>query len=99
MSAAASSRPRRVVIIDDTQDLRELLKLRPANTDVILDLYQLLTSLGREEEGRVALQAGIAAQRAILRDAEDVGGLGHDEAFFVGAITHKARIAPGLVRS
>ena len=48
--------------------LRELLKLRPANTDVILDLYQLLTSLGREEEGRVALQAGIAAQRAILRD-------------------------------
>ena len=48
--------------------LRELLKLRPANTDVILDLYELLTSLGREEEGRVALQAGIAAQRAILRD-------------------------------
>lgn len=27
MSASASSRPRRVVIIDDTQDLRELLKL------------------------------------------------------------------------
>lgn len=48
--------------------LRELLKLRPANTDVILELYELLTSLGREEEGRVALQAGIAAQRAILRD-------------------------------
>ena len=48
--------------------LRELLKLRPANTDVILDLYGLLTDLGREDEGRVALQAGIAAQRAILRD-------------------------------
>ncbi len=48
--------------------LRELLKLRPANTDVILDLYELLTSLGREDEGRVALQAGIAAQRAILRE-------------------------------
>jgi len=48
--------------------LRELLKLRPANTDVILELYQLLTELGRAEEGRVALQAGIAAQRAILRD-------------------------------
>ncbi|MBK9757215.1 MAG: hypothetical protein IPO88_27700 [Nannocystis sp.] len=48
--------------------LRELLKLRPANTDVILDLYELLTDLGREEEGRVALQAGIATQRAILRD-------------------------------
>lgn len=48
--------------------LRELLKLRPANTDVILELYQLLTELDRAEEGRVALQAGIAAQRAILRD-------------------------------
>ena len=48
--------------------LRELLKLRPANTDVILELHQLLGELGRVEEGRVALQAGIAAQRAILRD-------------------------------
>lgn len=48
--------------------LRDLLKLRPANTDVILDLHHLLGELGRTDEGRVALQAGIAAQRAILRD-------------------------------
>jgi hypothetical protein len=48
--------------------LRELLKLRPANTDVILELHDLLGELGRVDEGRVALQAGIAAQRAILRD-------------------------------
>ena len=48
--------------------LRDLLKLRPANTDVILELHHLLGELGRVDEGRVALQAGIAAQRAILRD-------------------------------
>lgn len=48
--------------------LRDLLKLRPAKTDVILELHHLLGELGRTEEGRVALQAGIAAQRAILRD-------------------------------
>ena len=48
--------------------LRELLKLRPASTDVILDLHDLLIELGRAEEGRVALHAGIAAQRTILRE-------------------------------
>ncbi len=48
--------------------LRELLKLRPSDTDAILALFQLLGELDREEEGRVALQAGIAAHRAILRN-------------------------------
>jgi Tfp pilus assembly protein PilF len=48
--------------------LRELLRLRPANTDVILELHALLIELGRGDEARVALQAGIAAQRALLRD-------------------------------
>ncbi|MBZ5711801.1 tetratricopeptide repeat protein [Nannocystis pusilla] len=48
--------------------LRELLRLRPANTDVILELHGLLIELGRGDEARVALQAGIAAQRALLRD-------------------------------
>lgn len=48
--------------------LRELLRLRPANTDVILELNALLFELGRGDEARVALQAGIAAQRALLRD-------------------------------
>lgn len=48
--------------------LRELLKLRPASTEVILDLHNLLIDLGRADEGRVALQAGIAAQRTILRE-------------------------------
>ncbi len=48
--------------------LRELLKLRPASTAVILDLHDLLIELGRADEGRVALQAGIAAQRTILRE-------------------------------
>jgi tetratricopeptide (TPR) repeat protein len=48
--------------------LRELLKLRPASTDVILDLHDLLIELGRPDEGRVALHAGIAAQRTILRE-------------------------------
>lgn len=48
--------------------LRDLLKLRPTSTDVILELHLLLGSLGRADEGRVALQAGIAAHRAILRD-------------------------------
>jgi len=48
--------------------LRELLKLRPATTEVILELHDLLIELGRADEGRVALQAGIAAQRTILRD-------------------------------
>jgi tetratricopeptide (TPR) repeat protein len=48
--------------------LRELLRLRPAATEVILELHHLLGELGRADEGRVALQAGIAALRAILRD-------------------------------
>ena len=48
--------------------LRELLKLRPASTEVILDLHGLLIELGRADEGRVALHAGIAAQRTILRE-------------------------------
>ncbi|MDC0722834.1 tetratricopeptide repeat protein [Nannocystis bainbridge] len=48
--------------------LRELLRLRPANTEVILELHALLIELGRGDEARVALQAGIAAQRALLRD-------------------------------
>lgn len=48
--------------------LRELLKLRPASTAVILELHDLLIELGRADEGRVALQAGIAAQRTILRE-------------------------------
>jgi tetratricopeptide (TPR) repeat protein len=48
--------------------LRELLKLRPASTEVILDLHDLLIDLGRADEGRVALHAGIAAQRTILRE-------------------------------
>jgi Tfp pilus assembly protein PilF len=48
--------------------LRELLRLRPTNTDVILELHGLLGELGRGDEARVALQAGIAAQRALLRD-------------------------------
>ncbi|HEY8376893.1 MAG TPA: tetratricopeptide repeat protein, partial [Nannocystis sp.] len=48
--------------------LRELLRLRPTNTDVILELHALLIELGRDDEARVALQGGIAAQRALLRD-------------------------------
>lgn len=48
--------------------LRELLRLRPTNTDVILELHALLIELGKSDEARVALQSGIAAQRALLRD-------------------------------
>lgn len=48
--------------------LRELLRLRPANADVILELHALLLEMGRRDEARVALQSGVAAQRAWLRD-------------------------------
>lgn len=48
--------------------LRELLRLRPTNTDVILELHALLLTLDKADEARVALQSGIAAQRALLRD-------------------------------